>query len=333
MAGCDSRASAAGRRLPVGTIFGFALLTLTAPGAWATVEGEAAAPAAKAPVATTKATAVRQEGGPGRYIVVEGSAETLSQFFRRVNYALDHVRRHGRVPPLFVSSVPHDMIDFGMASDRKAMFIKMTLPLILYVNQRIELQRVRLQYLRAIGHSGIPIGAKDREWLAGMAHRYGGAGDIDGLLDRVDVIPPSLALAQAAVESGWGTSRFAREGNALFGQRVFRGDDGIVPSGREDGERYRVRVFDALVDGVRAYAFNLNTHPAYESFRAERARMRDAAGTLNGPGLAETLAMYSVQREAYVEALQKIIRVNGLGAFDGARLGDYIHVGTTEPDA
>lgn len=334
MAGCESRTPALVRCVDGRILLVFGLLTLAPPAAWADVEGNSTTPAAGAPHSDAEAIAVGNEGGPGRYLVVQGSTETLSQYFRRANFALNDVRRHGRVPPLFVSSVPHDILDIDVPSHRKAIFIKMTLPLILYVNQRIERQRVRLQYLRAIEHTGIPISPKDREWLVEMADRYDAdPGDIEGLLCHVDVVPPSLALAQAAVESGWGTSRFAREGNALFGQRVFRGENGIVPAGREVGERYKVRVFDALVDGVRAYVFNLNSHPAYETFRRERTQMREGAGTLDGATLAGSLEMYSVQREAYVEALRKVIRVNGLGAFDGAHLGDRIHVGSAEPDA
>src|SRR5690606_12194341 len=107
-------------------------------------------------------------------------------------------------------------------------------------------------------------------WLDRTAEAYGidrtGPEDFAELLRRADTIPPSLALAQAAEESGWGTSRFAREGNALFGQRVWRGEDGIVPSDRADGETYRVAAFEHLIDGVKSYARNLNTHSAYEAF-------------------------------------------------------------------
>jgi Bax protein len=140
------------------------------------------------------------------------------------------------------------------------------------------------------------------------------------------VIPPSLALAQGAEESGWGTSRFAREGNALFGQRIFKGTRGIVPNKREQGKRYRVRAFDQLIDGVKAYADNLNTHPAYQLLREARAKRRADNRVVDGAALVPTLVKYSERREKYVETIKLIIRANGFLLYDKARLGDRLTV-------
>ena len=145
--------------------------------------------------------------------------------------------------------------------------------------------------------------------------------DFEELLRRVDIVPPSLALAQAAEESGWGVSRFARRGKALFGQKVFRGGEGLVPLERPDGARYRVRSFDRVIDGVRAYLHNLNTHYAYARFRRVRARMRQEDGTLDSYGLAGTLLKYSERREAYLETIREIMQVNGLTVFDRLQPG------------
>lgn len=303
-----------------------ALLVLLASGA---------AFAAPADVSGPEGITVRNRpDGDGQYVIVTGSADKISDFYRRANFALDRVREHGQVPPVFVAALPHDLTEIRMSSDRKAMFIKMALPLILHVNQRLGRQRVRLSYLRAIQKAGIPLSPPDHEWLSEMASRYDTPpGDLDALLKRVDIIPPSLALAQAAEESGWGTSRFAREGNALFGQRIYRGKDGLVPIERDTGESYRVREFNQLVDGVRAYAFNLNTHPAYEDFRQARAEMRTRKGTLDSLALARTLTLYSERRDAYVETIEGIIRANHLTGFDDVRLGDRIQIATDKPDA
>ena len=140
------------------------------------------------------------------------------------------------------------------------------------------------------------------------------------MLRRVDIIPPSLAVAQAAEETGWGTSRFVRHGNALFGERIYRGTDGMVPHRIPKGPSFRVRRFGHLLAAVGAYASNLNTHPAYAGFRAERGTMRAARNRFDAPVLAGSLEAYSERREAYIETLRAIIRTNALTEFDRLRL-------------
>jgi uncharacterized FlgJ-related protein len=138
---------------------------------------------------------------------------------------------------------------------------------------------------------------------------------------RVDIIPPSLALAQAAEESGWGTSRFADVGNALFGQWTW--SEGIAPLEQREGKGdYRIAKFDSPLDSVRAYMLNLNTHAAYRSLRERRREMRVRGDQLSGWELAETLTSYSERGAAYVETLHTIMRVNRLAATDSAYLTD-----------
>lgn len=274
-------------------------------------------------------------------VLLVGSAGKLSALFKRIGYELEGVRRKGEVPRLFIASLPPDLVKLPRPAVRKVMFIKSTLPLVLHVNELILQDRERLIQLRDQAGHGISLSETDRRWLERLASLHGveipestEAIDFAELLVRIDVIPPSLAIAQAAEESGWGTSRFAREGNALFGQRIF-GDarPGIVPRDREEGMSFKVRAFDHLIDGVKAYSRNLNSHFAYERFRDLRAEMRGSGETIDGRRLAATLDRYSERGHDYVETIRTIMRVNGLDVFDGARLGDRIVADLSPPDA
>ncbi|MBF0248597.1 MAG: glucosaminidase domain-containing protein, partial [Alphaproteobacteria bacterium] len=188
----------------------------------------------------------------------------------------------------------------------------------------ITRDRDRLHRLAQRKRDGERLPAVDRLWLAVMADRYDVArDDIAGMLKRHDVVPPSLALAQAATESGWGTSRFALEGNAVFGQWTFTDShDGIVPQDRQDGQSHRIRAFDSLYDSVYSYVINLNTHQAYREFRDMRADMRRHGMRLDGLRLADTLHRYSERGADYVLDIQNIIQTNDLEQLDGARLSD-----------
>ncbi len=278
-------------------------------------------------------TMVRQGGDPGALVQVK-STELLSDVFDRAGYRLDGVRRHGEVPRLFLVSLPGDLRKIRAPSHRKIMFIKSALPLILLANERIERDRMRIQILRTLIGAGVEIAADDAAWLTAIAERHELARiDFDELLRRVDIIPPSLALAQGAEETGWGTSRFAHEGNALFGQRIFGGKGGLVPHRRAKGKTFKVRAFEDLIEGVKAYAHNLNTFAAYEEFRSAREALREAGLPLIGTELANTLENYSERREAYIDTIRLIIRANSLGMFDKARLGDALPRPVVSPDA
>ncbi len=262
------------------------------------------------------------------------SVDRLAVVFDRIGYRLERVRRHGEVPRLYLADLPRDLPGVRAPATRKDLFIKAVLPLILRVNERIGHDRERIQGLRAAMRSGAAAGPADATWLDSIRDRYGvDGGGFDALLRRVDVVPPSLALAQAAAESGWGTSRFAHKGNALFGQRIFRDGDGMVPQRRERGLRHRVRAFDRLIDGVATYVHNLNTHWAYAAFRRARATMRDRGGALDGYRLAGTLIRYAEDRQIYIGTIRSIIRVNGLETFDRAWLGRRVSLSAGAPGA
>jgi Bax protein len=254
----------------------------------------------------------------------------LWDLFRDIGYEIDGVRVHGEVPRLFLASLPADLRHQPRAEMRKTTFIKSTLPLILHVNELILQDRERLAALGDQVADGRVLSEQDRLWLDETAERYGSkSADPADLLTHVDIVPPSLAIAQAAEESGWGTSRFAREGNALFGQRAYKAHrKGIVPVERPEGTSFRVRAFDHLIDGVKSYMHNLNSHPAYRDFREARAKMRAEEGNIDGYDLAGALLRYSERGVAYVKTIRVIMRSNTLRAFDGARLGRSI-----SPDA
>ena len=250
------------------------------------------------------------------------SADALSKTFKRIGYDLDAVKSGGdAVPRLFLASLPPDMSKIRQAKDRKAIFFKTVLPLVLQVNDEIRADRRRLWDLSVRAKKGEYLPAVDRLWLIVLAERYKvKRGDFSELLKRVDIVPTSMALAQAAEESGWGTSRFSREGNAIFGEWTFSGADGLVPKNREAGKTHKVRAFKSLLDSVRAYSRNLNTHRAYRKFRTLRREMRNAGSPVRGRRLIETLTSYSERGIDYVKGLRAIMRVNKLERLDEAKL-------------
>lgn len=237
-------------------------------------------------------------------------ARRLEAAFTRMNYRLEGVAAGQRVPPLFLPNLPEDLDSLAEVDTKKQVFLRLMLPLILVVNEEIAEDRARLEAM----HQGKT--ARDEDWLGELAQRYQSPStDLAALLRRVDVVPPSLALAQAVEESGWGTSRFVREGNNLFGQV---GDD-ITPAGDQGGPA--MASFDSLHAAVRAYAQNLNSHRAYEPLRRIRAQIRARGGFPDGHSLAGALTAYSERGHAYVDSIRAVIRHNSLLRFDHARLG------------
>ena len=246
----------------------------------------------------------------------------LRDKFSAVSFELGAVRR-GRqpVPRLFADALPHDFKTLDEVGILKQTFFQMVLPLTLKVNEEILADRHQLILLQKKLTAGRNLSGEQQNWLEALAARYDtAADDMPELLRRVDAISPALALAQSAEESGWGRSRFALRGNALFGQRTWDKGLGIVPQQRDADGRFEVRVFPSLLDSVRSYARNLNGHPAYGDFRARRAEMRKRDAALDPYGLTETLTEYSERREHYVETIQKILRVDSLEELEDTRL-------------
>lgn len=250
------------------------------------------------------------------------SAENLDRTFSEMGYDLESVRSGDQqVPRVFLASMPYDLADLRVVARKKALFFKTVLPLILQVNDEIRADRSRLWALQTRLKKGQKLAAADRLWLIVMAERYKTKrGDVAELIKRTDIIPVSLALAQAAEESGWGTSRFAREGNAMFGQWTTKDGEGIVPKNREEGKSHKVKAFKSLLHSARAYARNLNTHRAYRKMRTLRQQLRQKGVPVKGQELVETLTSYSERGEDYVKGLRAIISVNKLKHLDQAEL-------------
>lgn len=209
--------------------------------------------------------------------------------------------------------------DFSSIEDielRKAAFFDYLAPIVMSENQRVLAQREQL--LRLTNQASTkPLGPLQRRWLRKLAKAY----DVEWsgesveqslrlLLDRVDIVPVSLALTQAAKESGWGRSRFALEGNNLFGHWCYEAGCGIVPDNRRDGASHEVAAFDSVTQSVRRYINNLNTHPSYQPLRDIRSAERAAGARPTGLALAEGLTRYSERRDAYVRDIKQILRAN-----------------------
>jgi Bax protein len=249
------------------------------------------------------------------------SAAWLADYHRELGYSLDDVRRAGQpVPRVMLAELPMDLAKIEPTPLRKQLFIEGLLPIVLGVNERIASDRDRLVALLARQKAGEATSGRDKAWLEELAMRYGSM-DAGELLRRVDVVPPSLAIAQAAIESGWGSSRFARQGNALFGQRVY-GPSGMQPAGLTADAGFGVRDFKTLGAAVAAYADNLNSFSAYDALRAKRASLRAQGQLPDGLSLAGTLLRYSELGGDYVAQVRELIRINGLGALDKARLAE-----------
>ncbi|MBV8187086.1 MAG: glucosaminidase domain-containing protein [Alphaproteobacteria bacterium] len=240
------------------------------------------------------------------------TADELAGFFRRASYSLGDIRQGEAVPPIRLEKIPSDITSKD-GNERKALFITALLPVILEVNQHILADREQLMYLREKFRTRpASVTTIERIWLEELAERYDTPFDnLDELLRRVDIVPPSMAIAQGGVESGWGSSPAAR-GNSLFGQLQVVGRSGTAP-----------QPFANLGEATAAYIANLNTHRAYVAFRTARAALRERGEALDGYQLIGALLRYSELGTDYVRFVRQIMRENDLADFDKARLSIY----------
>ena len=244
------------------------------------------------------------------------SASTIEQLFRDTNYSLSEVRKSKKVKPIRLSLLPNEIKQIENSKKRKNLFIQIILPLILEENNLILLDRKRLFSILNKNKNS----KKEINWLNIKFKQYGVLNkDIPTLKVRMDIVPVSLAIAQAAKETGCGTSRFALEGNALFGQWTWSGD-GIKPAGAESDTKHKVMKFNVLKASVRAYQRNLNTHSSYKNFRQLRAQLRDESEKLDSLLLADQLDSYAETGEEYTKILKQIIKQNSLKDFDDVKL-------------
>ncbi len=244
------------------------------------------------------------------------SASTIEQLFKDTDYTLNEVRKSKKVKPIRLSLLPNEIKQIESSKKRKNLFIKIILPLILEENNLIILDRKRLFSILNKNKNS----KKEINWLNRKFKQYGVLNkDIPTLKIRMDIVPVSLAIAQAAKETGWGTSRFALEGNALFGQWTWSGD-GIKPAGAESDTKHKVMKFKVLKASVRAYQRNLNTHSSYKKFRQLRAQLRDDNKELDSLILADQLDNYAETGKEYTKILKQIINQNSLKDFDEVKL-------------
>ena len=235
--------------------------------------------------------------------------------FENLKYDLNNIRLGESVKPVYLSKLPPDLKNIKSTSKKKETFIKIVLPLIIDENNKILDNRKKL--FKILAKPANSMGEK--RWLKRRFEDYQVKNeDISELKLRMDIIPASLAIAQAAKESGWGTSRFALEGNAMFGQWTY-GKDGIKPkdSGSKD---HKVLKFPMLRSSVMAYQRNLNTHKAYREFRKNRAILRANNKKISGLDLVIYLKNYAATGKEYVKTLTSIISQNKLTDFDNSIL-------------
>ena len=244
------------------------------------------------------------------------SAKTINQLFKDTKYNLDNVRKNKIVKPINLSLLPSEIRNIESTKKKKSLFIKIVLPLILEENNRIKVDRKKLFRILNKNRNS----EAEKKWLNSKFKQYGVLNnDLSTLKVRMDIVPVSLAIAQAAKESGWGTSRFAIEGNALFGQWTWSGE-GIKPAGVDSEEKHKVMKFKVLKASVRAYQRNLNTHGSYKEFRSERANMRDNDEELDSLILADYLDKYAATGKEYTKIIKQIIKQNNLQDFDRVKL-------------
>ena len=244
------------------------------------------------------------------------SAVTIQELFKSTDYNLKDIRKNKLVKPISLTLLPNEIKKIENSQKRKDLFIQIILPLIIKENNYIKSDRMKL--FRILNKSKNT--KLEKKWLANKFKQYGVVNnDLSTLKIRMDEVPISMTIAQAAKETGWGTSRFAQEGNALFGQWTWSGK-GLRPKGADSDSTHKVMKFKVLQASVKAYQRNLNTHSSYKAFRSARAELRDEGKKLDSLILSNYLDKYAETGKEYVKILQKIIKQNDLTDFDDAKL-------------
>ena len=246
-----------------------------------------------------------------------GEAKEMMDIFEKYNFSVDSFLAEDSSNLIVFSSLPKDFMTIEPVTERKKLFINTLIPIIFIENKKILDDRKRILdwWRKSDGDSY----SRDfwPSWLFELSEKYDSEEpNLGNLLIKVDAIPISLALAQAAIESGWGTSRYLRDGNAIYGQYTFDKENGIVPKRRDEDKEFLIRKFSSLSDATRSYMKNLNTHRAYEKFRQERRKLRMNGETLSGKKLSNFLTSYSERKMAYVKDLKKLIESNNFMKFD-----------------
>ncbi len=245
---------------------------------------------------------------------------TVLNLFDDVDYNLNTVRFEKIVKPIYFTQFPKDLDEIQNVKLKKETFIKIVLPLIVAENEKILEDRFKLKKIV----SKKMTTDSEKQWLRQKFLEYKvKKGNVNELKLRMDIIPTSIALAQAAKESGWGTSRFALEGNAIFGQWTWNGK-GIEPLLKDKSKNHKILRFPILRASVKAYKNNLNTHKSYQKFRDKRKVLRERKKKINGLELTKTLDNYAQTGSEYTKILSQIIVQNRLMDFEPVRLANSI---------
>jgi len=246
------------------------------------------------------------------------NTQTVLNLFKDLEYDLDDVRNEKIVKPIYFTRLPKDLHEMKSVTRKKETFLKILLPLVVAENARIKKDK---KYLLKILKEN--QNKKNTNWINKKYKEYKISNkNINELMERMDVIPASIALAQGAKESGWGTSRFALEGNAIFGQWTWNGV-GIEPLEKVDGQKHKILKFPILRASVKAYITNLNTHSGYKNFRKKRLELRENNKNLSGLDLIHELSNYAQTGKEYTKILEKIIKQNDLDEFEAVTIDDF----------
>ncbi|MAR64282.1 MAG: hypothetical protein CMP43_04665 [Rickettsiales bacterium] len=250
-------------------------------------------------------------------------ADEMLEIFKKYEFSVDSFLNDESANLIIFSSLPDDFMEIKSVNERKKLFINTLLPIIYSENLKILEDRKKI--LDWWNESQGENFSRDfwPSWLFELSERYETSdSNLGNLLMKVDVIPISMALAQAAIESGWGTSRYLREGNAIYGQYTFEKDKGIRPERRESNEKFFIKRFSNLSESTRSYFKNINTHRAYVDFREERKKLRMNGVKLSGVKLVKFLTSYSERRDEYVKDVENIIQSNNFMKFDDSYLAN-----------
>ena len=246
------------------------------------------------------------------------NTQTVLNLFEDLEYDLDTVRDNKTVKPIYFTRLPKDLVEIKSVKEKKETFLQILLPLVVAENEQIKNDRKYLLKIIKQNQS-----EKNKAWLNKKYKKYKISNkNIEELIEKIDIIPTSIALAQAAKESGWGTSRFALEGNAIFGQWTWNGV-GIEPLEKTENQRHKILKFPLLRASVKAYISNLNTHSGYKGFRKKRSQLRTQNKNLSGLALIHELDNYAQTGKEYTKILQKIIEQNDLDEFETVIIDDY----------
>ena len=246
------------------------------------------------------------------------NTQTVLNLFEDLEYDLDHVRNKKKVKPIFFTRLPKDLDTIKSIQEKKETFLQILLPLIVAENAKIKEDRKYLMKILKDNKS-----EKTVKWINKKYKAYKVTDkNISELIEKIDIIPTSIALAQAAKESGWGTSRFALEGNAIYGQWTWNGD-GIEPLEKTKDQNHKILKFPLLRASVKAYINNLNTHRGYKSFRVKRAELRKKNMKLTGIDLIHELSNYAQTGKEYTKILEKIIKQNDLDELETVTIDDF----------